>query len=249
MGWILDVVLVLFIALGVLLGVWRGFFGSLAKLLGRTLRLVLAVLLAKPVVALLSLTKLNEHMFDNIHSKISGMSDKFNVNIVGMSADKLKSFSSDALADADIPKLFRPLFLNVFNISPDAIASRSSVTLAEMMSVTIVNIVLLVISFVLVFILLWLISKLLLLWSKRNVKQKTILAKTNRWLGGVFGLIKSLLILLIGFVLISLFNSFGFMQSTVNFINSSYISRLLYKLSFIIINSSFNLKDMLLNWL
>ena len=31
MGWLLDIILVLFMILGVFLGVWRGFFGSLAK--------------------------------------------------------------------------------------------------------------------------------------------------------------------------------------------------------------------------
>ena len=244
MGWILDVVLVLFILLGVALGVWRGFFGSLAKMLGRTIRLVISILLAKPFVKLVCLSKIDERMFDKILLKTSSLSEKLNVNLVGMDAEKLKVFSSDALADADIPRLFRSFFLNIFNISPEAIAVRESVTIAEMMSATIVNMILLFISFVVIFVLLWGISRLLLIWSKRNVKQKTLFAKTNRWLGGLFGFIKSLLIVFIAFVFVSFFNSFGFMKSIIQFIESGYVSKLLYKLSLLLINSSFNLKEM-----
>lgn len=249
MGWILDVVLVLFILLGIFLGMRRGFFGSLAKMLGGVLRLVISILLAKPVVKLVSLTNIDEHLFDKIHLKVSALSDKFNVNIVGMSAEELKSFSSNAIADADIPKLFRSFFLNIFNISPEAIAARESVTIADMMSITIVNAILLVVSFVVLFVFLWLIVKLLMLWSRKHVKQKTIFAKTNKWLGGLFGLIKSLLIVFVCFVVVSLFSGFGFMQSVVNFIDSTILSKLLYKLSLLLINSSFDLKAMLQSWL
>ena len=145
---VLDGILIIFIVLSVFIGIRRGFIGSLAKLLGGFLKLVLSILLAKPLVKLVSLTKLDEHMFDKITAKFAGVSEKFNVNLVGMNQDELTSFVSDALLDAKVPKIFRGFFANVFSISPETIAAKESVTIAELMGVSIGNIVLLVCSFV-----------------------------------------------------------------------------------------------------
>ena len=147
MGWILDLALILFILLSIFLGMRRGLIGSLVKLLNGVLRLILSVVLARPLVSLLSLTSINERLFDSYHVKFSSLSNRFNVNLVGMNQEKLNAFTAEALADADIPKVFRSFFLDVFNISPETISTRESVTIADMMSATLVNITLLIFSF------------------------------------------------------------------------------------------------------
>lgn len=249
MNWILDLSILLFVALCVFMGIRRGLIGSLAKMLGGVLRLVVSILLAKPFVKLVSLTNIDEHLFDKLHLKFSGLSDKFNVNLVGMDAETLGTFTGDALADADIPKLFRGFFSNIFNISPEVIATKESVTIAELMSVTVANIILLAISFVVVFILLWIVSKLVIRWSKRHAVGNTLFAKTNRWLGAIFGFVKSLLILFVGFIVVACFSGFGFMEGVVEYINATWIAKLLYNGSNALINSSFDLKSMLEGWL
>ena len=249
MGWVLDLIIVLFILLSVFIGVRRGLIGSLAKLLSGALRLVLSIILARPFVSLLSLTSIDEHLFDKLHLKFSALSNKFNVNIVGMNQDDLNRFTSEALVDADIPKLFRSFFQEIFSISPETIASRESVTIAEMMSTTVVNIIMLVFSFVFLTVLLWLVSKLIIKWSRGNTKKTTVFAKTNKWLGAVFGFVKSILIIFIVFIGISFLSGFGFMQGVTAYIESTFLSKWLYRLALALINSSFDLKSMLESWI
>ena len=249
MGWILDLALILFILLSIFLGMRRGLIGSLVKLLNGVLRLILSVVLARPLVSLLSLTSISERLFDSYHVRFSSLSNRFNVNLVGMNQEKLNAFTAEALADADIPKIFRSFFLDVFNISPETISARESVTIADMMSATLVNITLLIFSFLFLTLLLWLVSKLIVRWSKGNTKKTTIFAKTNKWLGASFGLLKSVLIVFVIFIVISFLSGFGFMKSVVLYIESSFIAKWLYRLSLFLINSSFDLKEMLKSWI
>lgn len=246
---ILDIVLIVFILLCVGIGAYRGFIGSVAKLLGGLLRLVVSILLARPLVKLISLTKLDEHLFDKLYLNFSGLSEKFNVNLVGMEQADLDLFVESALTEAKIPKIFRGLFTNIFDITPEVIASKESVTIAELMGVTVTNIILLVGAFIALMLILWILSKLIMRWSKRVSKSDTVFAKTNKWLGAVFGLVKSFLIVFILFIVVSFVSDFQFMAGAVQYINSSFIGGWMYKISQMLINSSFDLKAMLQNWL
>ena len=165
-----------------------------------------------------------------------------------MDSEQLGAFSQDALADAEIPKIFRGLFLKLFDISPEVVATRETVTMAQLMSFTIVNLILLICAFVLLNIILWVVSKLLIRWSKVNTKKTTLFAKTNKFLGASFGLVKSLLIIFVVFVLVSFLGKLGFAQSVVVYIDSSFISKWIYKLSELLINSSFDLKTIVGSW-
>lgn len=246
---VLDIVLVVFILLCIVIGMHRGFIGSVAKLLGGFLRLVLSILLARPFVKLISLTHLDEHLFDKLYLNFSGMSEKFNVNLVGMEQAELDVFVESALTEAKIPKIFRGLFVNVFDITPELIASKESVTIAQLMGVTVSNIILLVGSFIALMLILWIVSKLIMHWSKRVTKSETVFAKTNKWFGAIFGLVKSALIVFTLFILVSFISDFQFMAKAVEYINSSFLGKWLYKISQKLINSSFDLKGMLQNWL
>lgn len=246
---VLDIVLIVFIFLCVVIGMHRGFIGSVAKILGGFLRLVVSILLARPLVKLISLTRLDEHLFDKLCLNFSGLSEKFNVNLVGMEQTELDIFVESALTEAKVPKIFRGLFVNIFDISPELIASKESVTIAQLMGVTVCNIILLVGAFVSLFVVLWIVSKIIMHWSKKVSKSDTVFAKTNKWLGAIFGLVKSALIVFTLFILVSFVSDFQFMTSAINYINSSFLGKWLYKISQSLINSSFDIKGMLQNWL
>lgn len=245
----LDVAIILLMAICVGLGVYRGLIGSLAKMLGRFLRLVLSLLLVKPVVKLISLTTINEHLFDNISRKFAGISEKFSVNLVGLPQEEINSLATDAFADAKIPKLFRGFLLKVVSVSPETIAMKENVTLANLMGVTIGNIILLVVTFIFLLVIFWLLSKIVLRWSKRLNKGHTTFAKTNKWLGGLFGFVKSILILFVVFILISFFDDFSFMSNAIGYIKESLLGKVLYKISLIIVDNSFDLQQILTEWL
>lgn len=249
MFWLLDVFIVALILLATLLGAKRGLIGSVAKLMGGFLRLVVAILLAKPFSKLIMLTKLDEHLFDKLHLKFSGMSDKLNINLVGLNETQLDTVVKDALSDASIPKLFRGFFSNLFQISPETLANSESVTIAQLMSVAVVNIIMIVVSFVVLLLLLWLVVKIIVKLSKRSVKSNTVFAKTNKWLGMLFGFAKGFLIIFTLFIVVAFVSDFSFMQPVVNFINSTFISKGLYFLAEGLIDSSFDIKAMVEGWL
>lgn len=247
-GW-LDVGILLLVLFFVLIGMWRGLVGSLVKLLGGVVRFVLAVLLTKPIVKLISLTSLNEQMFGKLTIKYSGISDKFNVNLVGMGESELNTFVREALADAKIPRIFRGMLQNFFGVSPELIATKESVTLAELMGVAVGNIILLAITFVVLFVVFWLFSKLAAKWSIKHSRKHTVFAKANKWLGGAFGFVRALIVLFIVFVGISILSNFNFMSGVVDTVNSSLVGNFLYRVSNGLIKSSFDIKSFVESWL
>ena len=246
---LLDLVLLLFVAVCVFMGAYRGLIGSIVKLLGGALKLVVAVLLVKPFVALISLTKIDERMFDKLSLKFSGISDKFNVNLAEIDPEELNVFVGDALSDAKIPRIFRGFFSNIFSVNPETIAANGDVTLAQLMGVAVSNMMLMAISFIVLFASLWLIVKLVSRWSIKKAKGDTVFAKTNKWLGALFGFVKSVLILFIVFICFSFFKDFTFLASVFNLVNKSFLGRLLLKISQAIIDSSFDIKRVLEGWL
>ena len=239
---VLDGILIALTLICVFLGARRGFIGSVVRLFGGFVRLILSILLAKPAVKLVSLiTKLDEHMFNKYANYASGISDKFNVNLVGLSEEELNNVVTDALSDAKIPKLFRGLFNNVFSINPETIAHHESVTLAEMMGVTITNIILLICSFVVIFLLLWLVGFLCKKWSIKISSSTTLFARTNKWLGALFGFVKAIVISFVIFFVIALFENVGIFKTLTDFINGSVIVGPVYRFAKMIFDSSFDL--------
>ena len=245
----LDLAIIILLCVCVLIGAHRGVVGSIARLLGGVLKLVVSVFLVKPFVKVLKLTNIDEQMFDKLAMKFAGLSDKFSVNLVGLDESELSVFVDDALADAQIPKLFRGLFANVFSVTPETIALRESVTLAELMSITVTNMILLASSFVVLFVLLWVITKLIVRWSKRSTKGGMAFARTNRWLGALFGFVEALAICFVFFVGFAFLSDFGFMQKVVLYTNESFLGRIMLKITQALIDNSFDLRALLEDWM
>lgn len=227
---IIDVILLALTALCVGLGIYRGFIGSVARFLGGIVRLVLAGLLTKPVTELISKTAIGEHMFDKYITKASLISDKFNVNLVGMESGALKSFVNDALADAKIPKIFRGLLRNVLDIGAENLSQYESITLAELMGSAIAKIILMVVIFVVLTVVLFLITFFIRRWSKRMAGSTTIFARTNKVLGGALGLVQTFAILFVFFGIVAIFENFGWFPAFTTYINNSFICGPVYKL-------------------
>lgn len=245
----LDGIILLLALVFVLVGIKRGFLGSLAKLLGGFVRLILSILLAKPFVKLISLTKIDEHLFDKLTLKYSGISDKFNVNLVGMDSASLDTFVTDALSDAKVPKIFRSLVKNFIMVNPDVIAQKETVTVAELAGVAVGNLILLIVSFVVIYLLLWLIVKIVLRVSTSLNRSQTIIGGTNRWLGGVFGFVKYFVFLMVAMLVVSALSKFDFMGNTVAYINNSFLGGPLYRLSEKLWATSFDITSAVESWL
>lgn len=246
---VIDGIIVALVLLLIFLGFKRGFIGLLAKFLGGVIKIIVAALLTKPIATLLNKTSISEHLFEKYTNKALGISDKFSINLVGLSEAELSGVVNDALADAKIPKLFRGLFKNLFNINPEAIANAESITLAELMGVAITNIVLMVGTFVCLLILIWLICFIAKRVSKRSVGSTTFLARTNKGLGAVLGLIEAASFIFVFFAVVSLFKDFGWFNAFTTFIDKSFIAGPVSRLIDKFMDKSFNLSEIITNWL
>lgn len=239
---ILDGFLIVFVLIFVLIGAKRGFIGSVVKFFSGVVRLLLSILLAKPVATLVSkITTIDEHLFDKYSLSASKISDKFNVNLVGMDSDSLNDFVADALHDAKIPKLFRGLFQNIFSINIETVNSSQSVTLADMMGVAIANMIMIVVSFIVVFVLLFLLGFLIKRWSISMSNSTTLFARTNRCMGAVLGLVQTIVIVMLVLFVFVFIEKFGWLDGIVNYIDNSFIVGSLYDFARIIIDTSFDI--------
>lgn len=246
---VIDGVLIALTLLCVFLGIKRGIVGSLIKLFGGVIRLFLSIVLAKPLVKVISLTQINERMFDKYKLWASNISDKFNVNLVGMDSETLDVFVGDALSDANIPKIFRGLFKKAFAISPEVISGYESITLADFMGITITNIILTVSAFIFIFVSLWLIFFILKRWSKRHSSSTTFFAKTNKWLGCLFGVLQACCILSLFYFVVLIIENMGIFKGVVDYVSGSTVNGFLYKVFKQIFNNSFDLNILLHEWL
>lgn len=245
-----DVVLLLLLAICIGIGAYRGLIGSLIKIFGRFARIVLAFLLCRPMSNLVSsITRIDERMFDKYHAKAIGISDKFSVTLSGMNEDQLNQITQDALSDASIPKLFRGLFKKVFAISPETISQHESITLADLMGAAITSIILIVGSFVFLYLLFLLLCFFASRWSRRLMGSNTIFARTNRWLGAFVGLVRAVVILFVGFVIIGFIEDFGWFESFTMKLNDSLLSGPLYRLVNKFLDNTLNLQEIVTNWI
>ena len=239
---ILDGFIIVFALILVLIGARRGFIGSIVRFFSGIIRLLLSILLAKPVATLISCTtKIDERLFDKYHRSASLISDKFNVNLVGMNDDSLSEFVGDALQDAKIPKLFRGLFQNIFSINAESINSCESVTLADMMGVAIANMIIVLISFVTVFLLLVIVGFVIKRLSVRMSTSTTLFARTNKWLGAILGFVKSVVIILVVLFVCVFIDKFNWFGGFISYIDNSFFVGPLFDLAKIIIDSSFDI--------
>lgn len=209
MSIIIDLVIVAIIALCILLGYRKGLTGSLLKIVSFVLALIIAFILFKPVSNfVIDNTNWDENLEQAIRQSIlkqeESKDDKEQTN--QSMPDVMMNYINEAVENAG-------------NEAKNAIIDAT----ARDLSVTIINVAVAIVLFI--------ISKIILLFIKglANLLTKLPVIKQFDKLGGIlFGLLQSLIIIYIIFAIISLFSPMMDGTGIIEGIKKSFIGSMMY---------------------
>lgn len=224
-----------------LIGVFRGFLRTVLAFCGTLVKLVIAFFLSKPIAALVSSwTKIDDRLRLRFYDWAAGLSDQFTVNLVGMNEQELGNQISSALSDANFPRILRGVFGNIFQITPDAIAGKEVVTIADMVSISLTQFVLVVCSFVAIFLILFAVIFVLKRIAKTIFERNRFFFKADRVLGGIVGFVEGLFICLVLLSLISIFKNSDLFSGFFSTLDKSVITKPVSDFAFGIIDKYFD---------
>lgn len=230
-----------------IVGYFKGFLHSIASLFNWLVKLIVSFLLCKPFGLFLSkVTPWDNQISSGLLKRFSGFGDSFNANLVGLNPDQLTDHVGKALQDNNIPRFLRGIFKSIFNITPESLEGKAQITLAEIMSGTLAQIIMIAIAFVVIFILLVIVIAIIKVISKKIKARKTVVTKVDRILGLLVGAAKSFLILCVVFGILYLFRNSELFSGLTTTINKSFIGKHVSDLINIIFTKYFNIKDILI---
>ncbi|MBP3631125.1 MAG: CvpA family protein [Clostridia bacterium] len=246
----IDATFLIFLVICILVGVWRGFFRSLTKFCGLTVKLIISFILCKPISKWISsATQIDEHMFDTYSTWASGLSESFNTNLKTIPNESLNDFIKNSLGDSGVPKLFRGLLSSALNITPDSISDIESITLAELVGEALKNLILIVACFVIIFLLLYLIIFIINKIEKHILRSTRIVSKIDRTFGGIVGVLRSFMYVFGICLILSIFRNVIIFQEFYNTIDSSLIAGPISRFMFNIIDKNIDFNRMIFDWI
>lgn len=210
MSIIIDLVIIAIFALCIFFGYHKGLTGSLLKIVSFVLALAIAFILFKPVS---NLVIDNTNWDENLEQAIRQSILKEEENTQGNQAETKQSMPDVMM------NYINEAVENAGNEAKSAIVDAT----ARDLSVTIINIAVAIVLFI--------ISKIILLFIKglANLLTKLPVIKQFDKLGGIiYGLLQSLVILYIAFAVISLFSPMMETTGIIEGIKKSYIGSMMY---------------------
>ncbi|MGN1269396.1 MAG: CvpA family protein [Clostridia bacterium] len=210
MSIIIDLVIVAIIALCILLGYRKGLTGSLLKIVSFVLALIIAFILFKPVSNfVIDNTNWDENLEQAIRQSILEQEE---------TPKEDKEQTKQSMPDV-MMNYINEAVENAGNEAKNAIIDAT----ARDISVTIINVAVAIVLFI--------ISKIILLFIKglANLLTKLPVIKQFDKLGGIlFGLLQSLIIIYIIFAIISLFSPMMDGTGIIEGIKKSFIGSMMY---------------------
>ncbi len=242
MNWI-DIILLAILVFFIAFGFYKGFIFSILSLFSTFVNFIIAIFLTRPVNNLFnSWFKLEGALTSSFASRFSNMGAGFSTNLVGMSSAEIKSHISTTLTEGKVP--FKNLLKSMLRIDPEAISSKSSLTLNDILSKSLGSFFSLIISFVVVFILIWLVLFVIYLVSKK-AKQVEGIRITDRILGVVFGIVKAGITVCFIFAFLSFFNENGVLAPLFDYIKQSSMGNFIYSNVNLLVDKYLNFKTII----
>ncbi len=194
---IVDIIIIAILALSVLVGLYRGFVASVASLGSCALSIGLSFWLSPKLVDLI---KGNPDFLRTLMSYTDASSRLGDLNLSltnvgGLTQEKI----AEVLTKVNLPEPLSSLLKN--NLTNQIYGAAANV--GDYVSQTIVGAVLSVIAFILCFIVIFILSHFLLGFLKAIFKFP-VLKQLNSLVGGVFGLLRGILLCFIAFTLLPL---------------------------------------------
>ena len=245
MNWV-DIVIIIICLLGCLIGVWKGFFKSIFSLISSSLVFFLSFLVCKPTASwIMKITTWDNSLNSKIASWLSDISPKFDLNMVGMNASELSKHISSTLSSDGFPKFFKFLFKTTTSISPEQIAHKQSFTMGNMISQTLTITTFVIACFIIFFILFFVVKFLIGKLTKRLTEKSPTIKSVDKVFGGIFGIARGLVWVLIIFAFYSIFKNLPALKTVTTTISKSAIGSPLSEWIYKIIDKYFNLQTMI----
>lgn len=214
---VLDIVLICFLILCALIGIFRGFFASLISFLGSVLSFTGAFFLAKPLATLLNnWFSLGTTLGKNISTQIAGFFDDFIMKMTG--ADILQNKCS---ATGFLKLAFQYL------INPEEYYSKEEIieTIGSSAGNLILMAICLIVAYLIIKLVLFLLSKL---FSKIKKSSRAI-NSVDKVLGFFMGAVKGLVIFAVICVIVNMLQSLPAVANALDVVfNKSVIARPIY---------------------
>ena len=246
MNWI-DIIIIVICAIAVVIGYWKGFLKSILSLVTYSLVFVGSFLLCKPTAAwLMKITSWDTSLSARISSSLSGISPKFDINMVGMNSTELSEHINDTINTKGFSGFFKFLFRSsASKITPDSIAQKESFTLNNYISQTLTILAFIVGCFIVFVIFLFIIKWLLHFVTDILTDKSIAFRRTDKTLGSIFGLIRGLVWIFAFIGIIALFRNLPLMSGINATINKSLIGKPISSLCYTIVDRYFNLQSMI----
>ena len=242
---ILDIILISFIGLGALIGVWKGFFKSLISLFGWVVSIVLAILLARLVADfLLDITIISRLVLGgygytgwSLASTIEGWIPQGLHGVPAHYAGN-EELIREAMGYGILGVLITPLI----PMLTGTVAAESGLTVSQLMSMTLANhifVLFVIIALIIVF------RVIMIIFTKiANAMRKNKKLKSADRLGGFFiGAAKHGLYVFIIFFALSYFISSSFMTPFRNQLDQTSIMRPVSNGAFLVVDRYFRGDD------
>lgn len=230
MNW-LDLVIVLLAIIFLVIGLKRGFMTSILSHFSFGLNCLLSFFLCRPFAFIYEKCGLGRVIASSYSTRFLAASGDFGVNLLEVSKDSLNSFVGGAINNSGVSGLGKFLFrvfLNKSTLYSDLHESGvSSRTLAEIFSETYSKFFISIISFVTSLVFLFILVLLFRLLVKK-LRQIGFVKVVDNVLGVFYGLLRCLIILIVLSFIIKLISPISFMAPVTDYINGSFIGRLVY---------------------
>ena len=195
---IIDILILIIIGVSVILGMYRGFISgvlSVAALMGAA---ALALMTSGDLAAWL---KGNETLVETLMYYTDAGSRVSSLDLSLMSVSQVSEGAlAQIISSANLPSAFESAFLTAVAGASSSVAS-SAVTIAELLSQTIVNVSISILSFLICFFLAYVVLSFVI-HLVNYVFELPVLRHLDSLIGGVFGLVRGVLLVFILFALI-----------------------------------------------
>lgn len=246
----IDIIIIVIVALSIIIGIFSGFIRSLTRFCGFFVKLAISFFLSKPVANFLAnKTKLGTSVFEKCSDWAVGLGENFSVNLKTIPSENLNEFVKTALGDANIPKIFRGLISGLLNITPDSLANTESITLAEIVGKSLSTLILIVCTFIAIFIILSIIIWILNRLERKILKSTKILSKIDRTLGGLVGLLLAVELLFTICLVLSIFRGVSMFDGFFNRLNESFLGKPISEFAFKLIDKNYDISATINEWI
>ena len=245
MNWI-DIVIIAIVILGSLIGIWKGFFKSILSLISIFVVFICSFLLCKPTAELIiKSTTWDNKLNTEISSWLINISPKFDEDMIEMDEEKLSNHINNTLSIDGFPKVLKIIFKSTTSLKPEDIEHKTTFTMNNLISQTLTLLTFIVSLFILYVILFLLLKLILNKITKKLTDKSSTIKVVDKTMGGIFGIARGLLWVVIIFMFLSIFRSSLWFTEINNIINKSLFGSKIANWSYELVDKFFNLKTML----